>query len=178
MTERVRRHPPDSAAAVERARTIAASVVDPELPMLTLADLGVLRDVSIADDATVVVTIAPTYTGCPATAAMRDDVRYRLQGAGFDRVEVRISLDPAWSTDWITAAGRRALAAAGISPPGPAPGRDEPVPLRLGPPTRTVRCPRCGAGTTELVSEFAATPCTALYRCSSCAEPFHHVKEL
>ena len=105
----------------ERARRVAERVTDPELPMLTLADLGVLRDVDVVGDSHVVVDITPTYSGCPAMATMRDDLVRELQGAGFDRVEVRVSLDPAWTTDWITPQGRAALAAAGISPPGPAP---------------------------------------------------------
>ena len=114
---------------LERARRVAGRVTDPELPMLTLADLGVLRGVDLMGDSHVVVDITPTYSGCPAMAAMRDDLVRELEGAGFDRVEVRVSLDPAWTTDWISADGRAALAAAGISPPGPAPSVDGPIPL-------------------------------------------------
>ena len=96
----------------ERARRVAERVTDPELPMLTLDDLGVLRDVDVVGDAHVVVDITPTYSGCPAMATMRDDLVHELQDAGFDRVEVRVSLDPAWTSDWITPRGRAALAAA------------------------------------------------------------------
>ena len=162
--------------AVRRAREVAATVTDPELPMLTLADLGVLRDVSVRDG-TVEVAITPTYSGCPALTAMRDDLLTRLRGAGFPDVRVRVELHPAWSTDRITEHGRRTLAEHGISPPGPAPARSGPVPLTLEPPRRAVHCPRCG-DTGELVSEFGAAPCRALYRCPSCGEPFEHVKEL
>ncbi|MEU6644624.1 1,2-phenylacetyl-CoA epoxidase subunit PaaD [Saccharomonospora sp. NPDC046836] len=160
------------------ARAIAETVRDPELPMLTLADLGVLREVS-ESDGTVTVSITPTYTGCPAMDTMRDDLVHALQGAGYSRVEVRMVLHPAWSTDWITGNGRRKLAAAGIAPPGsaprPAPG---PVRLTLAPSVRQVSCPRCGSADTELVSEFGATACKALLRCRSCHEPFEHVKEI
>jgi ring-1,2-phenylacetyl-CoA epoxidase subunit PaaD len=144
--------------------------------MLTLADLGVLRSVEV-DDQRVVVAITPTYSGCPAMATMRDDLVHRLRDAGFDDVRVRVELDPAWSSDWITERGRRALAEHGISPPGPA-GPAGPVALRLLPTRRDLRCPRCGSAATEVTSEFGATACKALYRCTDCREPFEHVKEI
>jgi ring-1,2-phenylacetyl-CoA epoxidase subunit PaaD len=159
-------------------RSVAETVTDPELPMLTLADLGVLREVSEVDGS-VVVTITPTYTGCPAMDTMRDDLVLALTRAGYREVEVRTVLHPAWSTDWITEEGRRKLAAAGIAPPGGAPRRAAgPVPLTLGPSVRRVRCPRCDSPDTEELSRFSATACKALRRCRSCAEPFEHVKEL
>lgn len=167
-----------SRTTTERARRTAERVTDPELPMLTLADLGVLRDVEVVGDGHVVVEITPTYSGCPAMAAMRDDLVRELEGVGFDKVEVRISLHPAWTTDWISPEGRAALAAAGISPPGPAPAHDGPIPLTLLPTARQVRCPQCDSAATELVSEFGSTACKAQYRCTSCLEPFDHVKEI
>ncbi|MCO5994233.1 phenylacetate-CoA oxygenase subunit PaaJ [Actinoallomurus sp. WRP9H-5] len=146
--------------------------------MLTLADLGVLRDVT-EEDGRVVVTITPTYSGCPAMDAMRADLIGALRAAGHERVEVRTVLHPPWSTDWISAAGRRRLAEAGIAPPGAAPRRAEgPIPLTLGPTVRTVRCPRCGSADTEETSAFSATACRALRRCRACLEPFEHVKEI
>lgn len=162
---------------LSRARTVAESVTDPELPMLTLAQLGVLREVQVEGDR-VVVDITPTYTGCPALATMSADLVDRLQAAGFDPVEVRVSLHPAWSSDMITPEGRAALAQAGISPPGPAPTRSGPVPLTLLPHARVVRCPQCASPATDLVSEFSSTACKALYRCTDCLEPFDHVKEI
>lgn len=169
---------PDLDRTLARARDAASAVVDPELPMLTLADLGVLREVGVDDQGTVVVAITPTYSGCPAMAAMRDDLVRELRDAGFADARVRVVLEPAWTTDWITPAGRTALAAAGISPPGPAPRRSGPVPLQLAPTRRAVRCPRCGSGDVAVGSEFGSTACKALYRCRACLEPFEHVKEI
>jgi ring-1,2-phenylacetyl-CoA epoxidase subunit PaaD len=160
------------------AASVAAAVTDPELPMLTLADLGILRDVRESGD-DVVVTITPTYSGCPAMEAIRDDLRRALVGAGYHGVEVRTVLSPAWTTDWITPAGRNKLTAAGIAPPGPAPKRASgPVPLVLGPSRRTVRCPHCGHPETEQIAAFSATACRELRRCPACLEPFEHVKEI
>jgi ring-1,2-phenylacetyl-CoA epoxidase subunit PaaD len=166
-----------TARVTASAWEVAATVVDPELPMLTLADLGVLRDVEV-DGGAVVVTITPTYSGCPAMATMRDDLVRRLQEEGYDDVRVKLSLAPAWTTDWITAEGKQALADAGISPPGPAPRRDGPVVLRLAPTRRAVRCPRCASDDVALTSEFGSTACKAMYRCRACLEPFDHVKEI
>jgi ring-1,2-phenylacetyl-CoA epoxidase subunit PaaD len=163
--------------SLDRARTVAETVTDPELPMLTLGDLGVLRDVALDGD-TIVVAIAPTYSGCPATATMRDDLVHRLQAAGFADVRVRIELDPPWSSDHITPRGRAALAEHGLSPPGPAGPPDGPVRLVLAPTRPHVRCPRCGSAEVRLTSEFGATACKALYRCTGCLEPFEHVKEI
>ncbi len=160
------------------AREVAERVTDPEMPMLTLADLGVLRSVE-EDEGRVVVTITPTYSGCPAMATMRDDLVHRLQDHGFGDVEVRVRLSPAWSSDWISERGRSALRAHGLSAPGPAPTRSSgPVPLSLTPTRRALTCPRCGSEDTVLTSEFGATACKALYRCATCAEPFEHVKEI
>jgi ring-1,2-phenylacetyl-CoA epoxidase subunit PaaD len=166
-------------AAEVDPRGVAERVVDPELPMLTLADLGVLRDVRVQDDGAVVVEITPTYSGCPAMGVMRADLVHALHQAGFAEVDVRTVLAPAWSTDWITAEGRRKLAQAGIAPPRSAPSRPAgPVPLDLGPSRRSAECPLCGSADTEELSEFGATACTALRRCRRCREPFEHVKEI
>ncbi|WP_406130351.1 1,2-phenylacetyl-CoA epoxidase subunit PaaD [Streptomyces sp. NBC_00989] len=159
-----------------RARHIAAQVPDPEMPMLTLADLGVLRDVELSEDGTVVASLTPTYSGCPAMAEMRAEVAARLRDAGYARVEIRTVLDPPWTTDWITPAGRRKLAEHGIAPPGAAPRG--PITLTLTPTRRTVACPRCGSADTEETSHFAATSCKALWRCRACREPFEYVKEI
>jgi len=160
------------------AMAVAQGVSDPELPMLTLADLGVLRDVR-EEDGRVIVSITPTYTGCPAMDTMRDDLVHALRNAGHDDVEVRTVLAPPWSSDWITEDGKRKLAEAGIAPPGEARQRPPgPVPLTLALPVRPVRCPRCGSPDTGEVSRFSATACKALRRCRACREPFEHVKEI
>lgn len=165
----------------ERARHIAAEVPDPELPMLTVADLGVLRGIDVERDGTVVARLTPTYAGCPAMAEMRAEVATRLRAAGFPAVRVVTVLDPPWTTDWITAEGRRKLAEHGIAPPGArqipdsAPERVW-LPLALAP--LVVPCPRCASADTEEISRFAATACTALRRCRTCLEPFPHVKDI
>ncbi|MCD7442537.1 phenylacetate-CoA oxygenase subunit PaaJ [Streptomyces lincolnensis] len=164
---------------VRRARRVAEQVPDPELPMLTLADLGVLRDVEVTGDGTVVASLTPTYSGCPAMAEMRADVAARLREAGYARVEIRTVLNPPWTTDWITPQGRRKLTEHGIAPPGAAPRpASGPLPLVLSPTRRTVACPRCGSADTEETSRFAATSCKALWRCRTCREPFEYVKEI
>jgi len=174
------------ADGLEAAREIAAAVPDPELPMVTLADLGILRRVT-AEDGHVVVTITPTYSGCPALAEIARDLRYRLARAGFHDVIVRTELAPAWSSDQITPQGRAKLRAAGLAPPrqgrpslgqqGPGPG--DPVPLTLtSAPGEPVPCPRCGSLDTERTAAFGPTACTALFRCGACREPFEYVKDI
>ena len=159
-----------------RAREIAATVTDPELPMLTLEDLGVLRDVRTDASGRVVVAVTPTYSGCPALATMRDDLVHRLQANGFPDVSVQVELSPAWTTDWITDRGRQALREHGISAPGPAPRGL--LPVTLSPTRRRLNCPRCGSQDTTSISEFGSTACKALYRCQACLEPFEHLKEI
>jgi ring-1,2-phenylacetyl-CoA epoxidase subunit PaaD len=165
---------PDGPAAYD----VAAGTPDPELPLLTVADLGILRAVDVTADG-VLVTITPTYSGCPAMREIGADLRRRLERAGFDRVTVRTRLAPAWTSDWITAEGRRKLAAAGIAPPSPAPERGGPVPLTLtfGPP-ESPGCPRCGSPRTRQTARFGGTACKSLHRCEACGEPFETVKSL
>lgn len=163
----------------EQLRRVAEQVPDPELPVLTLADLGVLRDVSVDPDGRAVVTITPTYSGCPAMDEMRADLTARLRAAGCPEVEVRTALSPPWTTDWITEDGRRKLAEYGIAPPRRiGPRATGPVPLNLEPPGAVVRCPRCDSPRTTELSRFSATACKALRRCEDCREPFEHIKEL
>ena len=164
---------------VERARAMAATVTDPEMPMLTLVDLGVLRDVEQAADGAIVVTITPTYSGCPAMAAMRFDLQRALSQAGFSEVDIRTRLAPAWSSDWISAEGRRKLEDHGIAPPlaAPAPSAG-PVPLTLTAYRPMVQCPRCDSFDTQQTSRFGSTACKSLHRCITCGEPFDRIKEL
>ncbi|MEV0090354.1 1,2-phenylacetyl-CoA epoxidase subunit PaaD [Streptomyces sp. NPDC050738] len=160
----------------EELRALAGSVPDPELPVLTLQDLGVLRSVEVLGPGKVVVELTPTYTGCPAIEAMSSDIEQVLKAHGIPDVSVRTVLAPAWSTDDISAEGRRKLAEFGIAPPrpgGPAGHSAGPVALSLA-----IRCPHCGSTDTELLSRFSSTACKALRRCASCREPFDHFKEL
>ncbi|APH44357.1 phenylacetate-CoA oxygenase subunit PaaJ [Microbacterium sp. 1.5R] len=150
---------------------IAAAVADPEVPVLTIEDLGVLRAVTVDGDV-VRVDITPTYSGCPAMDTIRDDVILALTAAGYSRVEVRLVLSPAWTTDWMSDAGRQKLAEYGIAPPT---GRSaiSSGPIRLA---ISVRCPRCGSLDTREVSRFGSTSCKALFECRACLEPFDHFK--
>jgi len=161
---------------VSSAYEVAADVPDPELPMLTIGDLGILRSVDV-DEGKVVATITPTYSGCPAMREIGLDVRHRLERAGYRGVTVRTELAPAWSSDWITEAGRRKLADAGIAPPHTAPVRTGPVPLTLGS-LPAVTCPHCGSTNTRETAAFSATACKSLHRCSDCSEPFEQVKAI
>jgi len=161
---------------VDIARAAAASVLDPELPVLTLLDLGVLRDVEVDRDGRVTVTVTPTYSGCPAMEVMERDVADAVHAAGFAEVVVRRVLSPAWTTDWISAEGRRKLEDYGIAPPGPASPHDPaggPVALTL-----SVRCPQCGSLDTRETSHFGSTACKSLWQCQACREPFDHVKAI
>ncbi|WJL96879.1 1,2-phenylacetyl-CoA epoxidase subunit PaaD [Microbacterium sp. ET2] len=155
---------------VDTARRIAGAVADPEVPVLTIADLGILRDVGVDGD-TVTVTLTPTYSGCPAVDAIRDDVVLALTGAGFARVDVRLTLAPAWTTDWMSEDGKAKLRAYGIAPPTGRAAVRGPIPVILG-----VACPRCGTLHTREVSRFGSTACKALYECQECGEPFDHFK--
>jgi ring-1,2-phenylacetyl-CoA epoxidase subunit PaaD len=154
----------------ELARDIAASVLDPEVPVLTIADLGILRDVAVSGER-VTVTITPTYSGCPAVETIRDDLILALSAAGFAEVDVRLTLAPAWTTDWMSEEGRRKLEAFGIAPPSGRTAVEGPIPVRL-----SIRCPQCGSLDTREVSRFGSTSCKALYECRACLEPFDHFK--
>lgn len=166
--ERVARPRPE--AGPERAVwDAAAAVTDPEVPVLTIEDLGVLRGVRIVDGSPV-VDITPTYSGCPAVDAIRDDIVAVLGEHGFPGARVDVVLSPAWTTDWMSDAGRRKLVEHGIAPPGRRAGGV--VVLGLG-----VRCPRCGSLHTRELARFGSTSCKALYVCQRCREPFDHFKE-
>ena len=157
------------AAERARLRAVAGAVPDPEIPVLTLDDLGIVRDLVIGDDGLVQVTLTPTYTGCPATAVIAADVETALRAVGVDAVSVRTVLSPAWSTDWMTEHGRDKLRDYGIAPPGA--HTDGPVGLTLA-----ARCPRCGSTRTREISRFGSTPCKSLWSCLTCLEPFDSFK--
>jgi len=152
-----------------RAWDAAAEVVDPEIPVLTIADLGVLRDVQV-HDGQVEVAITPTYSGCPAMNMIALEIELALEREGFAKPRVRTVLSPAWTTDWMSEEGRRKLRDYGIAPPEPASSRR----ALFG--VQQMTCPQCGSDNTELLSEFGSTSCKALWRCRSCREPFDYFK--
>ncbi len=156
-------------SAQEKAWAAAAAVPDPEIPCVTVADLGILREVVI-EDGVAVARVSPTYSGCPATSFIEAAIGEALRRAGFEARIERV-MSPPWTTDWITEEGREKLRAYGIAPP--AEGSNAKRAL-FG--ETTVACPRCGATDTEKISEFGSTPCKAQYRCRACCEPFDHFK--
>ncbi|MFI2030594.1 1,2-phenylacetyl-CoA epoxidase subunit PaaD [Streptomyces buecherae] len=166
--------PVDETPLERELREVAGSVPDPELPVLSLAELGVLRGLRVTGPGRVEVELTPTYTGCPAIETMSADIEQVLHQHGMPEVTVRTVLSPPWTTDAISADGRRKLKEFGIAPPrttGPA--TNGPVAVDLA-----IRCPHCGSTRTSLLSRFSSTACKALRRCESCLEPFDHFKEL
>jgi ring-1,2-phenylacetyl-CoA epoxidase subunit PaaD len=159
----------------QKAWDIAATVVDPEIPVLSIADLGILRDVEVTDNK-VKVTITPTYSGCPAMDAIRDDVKTAFTKEGYTDVEVDLVLSPAWTTDWMTDAGKQKLQEYGIAPPtGKSHAARHAGPIRL---TMAVKCPQCASLNTKELTRFGSTSCKALYVCQDCKEPFDYFKVL
>jgi ring-1,2-phenylacetyl-CoA epoxidase subunit PaaD len=161
----------DMVLRADGVAAIAGAVLDPELPFLTIADLGILRGVDVEGDH-VVVTVTPTYSGCPALDAIRRDIVDACARHGYGDVEVRTVLSPAWTTDWMTDGAKRTLRDHGIAPPQRR-GATGPVVVQLA-----VCCPLCGSPDTREVSRFGSTPCKALRVCNSCREPFDHVKAI
>ena len=162
-------------ARVERTWRVLGTVLDPEVPALSVVDLGIVREV-LDHGGELEVVLTPTYSGCPATEAIEAAVRQALAADGLQPVRTTLRRAPAWTTDWISAEGRRKLRDYGIAPPGP-------VDASRGAPVRVMRreavaCPRCGSMHTERLAAFGATACKALYRCVSCREPFEHFKPI
>lgn len=168
------------ADALARAWAALDAVPDPEVPVISVRDLGIVRDLRARPDGGIEAVLTPTYSGCPATEVIADAVRQALEAAGWATVRVTQQLAPAWTTDWISDAGREKLRAYGIAPPepgacGPAPGPDR-KPIAIRP--RALACPRCGSTDTERLSAFGSTACKALHRCRACREPFEHFKPI
>lgn len=159
--------------AVERQ---IRDIPDPEIPVITVDDLGIVRGIDREGDR-LIVTITPTYSGCPAMGAITDAIHSVARRYGFD-AEVRTQLWPAWTTDWISDQGRESLRRFGIAPPGPAVDPAEQGPVAIGVSLRQVSCPQCGSSDTEELSRFGGTACKALRRCRSCSEPFEEFKAL
>ena len=156
--------------ALTEIRQILEQVVDPEIPVLTIADLGILREVR-RDGNTVHAVITPTYSGCPAMQTIEQDVREALARHGYAQVEVKTQLSPPWTTDWLSAAGREKLLQYGIVPPAGSVSKQS---LRAA--DAGLRCPRCRSANTDQISRFGSTPCKALHRCKDCLEPFDYFK--
>lgn len=165
----------DVAARRARAWAVLETVLDPEVPALSLVDLGVVREVVPADDG-IDVVLTPTYSGCPATEVIASSVVEALDAAGLGPARVVLRRAPAWTSDWISDAGRRRLRDYGIAPPGPSGGVAREAPLRFV--ARGVACPRCASVQTEQLSAFGATACKSLWRCLACREPFEHFKPI
>jgi ring-1,2-phenylacetyl-CoA epoxidase subunit PaaD len=147
-----------------------ADVPDPEIPVLSILDLGIVRNVTISEDG-VEVSVSPTYSGCPATEVIEQSIIARLQGKGVENVSLKRTLSPPWTTDWISESGKSKLKRYGIAPPAGSASKRE---LLDG--ARTISCPRCESANTTLVSEFGSTPCKASYKCAECLEPFEYFK--
>ncbi|QYF95811.1 phenylacetate-CoA oxygenase subunit PaaJ [Massilia sp. PAMC28688] len=166
------------AASADQVWTWLGEVADPEIPVISIVDLGIVRDVAFEDD-TCVVTITPTYSGCPAMQVIADSVQEALRGRGMDKVRLVNQLSPAWTTDWMSDAGKAALKGYGIAPPAQQvidiSGLHAGVKRRPAPPL-VITCPNCGSTHTELTSQFGSTPCKALYKCLDCREPFDYFK--
>ena len=167
-------------AALERAREALEQVPDPEIPVVSIRELGILRDVRRADDGSIEVVITPTYSGCPAMSQIAEDVAHALDVAGLEPYRVETVLTPAWTTDWITDDARAKLRAYGIAPPAGQCGSGGAVAERpltfFAQPLAAPVCPRCGSAHTERLAQFGSTACKALYRCVDCREPFDYFK--
>ncbi len=165
---------------IDQIRDWLRAVTDPEIPVVSIVDLGIVRDVAWSEDNnSCVVTITPTYSGCPATAVIQSRIRDELEEHGIARVELRVQLSPAWTTDWLSPQGRESLRAFGIAPPaGRASGQFTTILAEIasGAPQATPPCPHCGSTHTTPISQFGSTLCKALYRCQDCLEPFDYFK--
>ena len=167
MVDRVTGH---GRVTAEQARALLHLVKDPEVPVLSVVELGVVRDVSVEANR-VTVTLTPTYSGCPAMQAIERGITEALEQAGFEQIILKTIYAPAWTSDWLSDTAKAKLQRFGIAPPRQVEA------VAMGPTVRSVACPRCGSALTELVSEFGATACKALYQCRACREPFEHFKE-
>jgi len=163
----------------DRAWDLLDRVLDPEVPVVSVRDLGIVRDVLEGDDGSMTVVVTPTYSGCPATEVIEESIVAALEGAGLGPVRVEMRRAPAWTTDWMSEKGRRQLRDYGIAPPGPV-AAPATAPLRFvpRPPPKALACPRCESLQTERISAFGATACKALWRCQACGEPFEHFKPI
>lgn len=160
----------ETATDIQRIWSLISEVPDPEIPVLTLTDLGIVKAVDITDDE-VLISITPTYIGCPAMKVFEEDIVSALNRGGYEKVKVKVVLSPAWTTDWMTEEGRRKLKEYGISPPV---GTSDKTSLQRE--KKAIQCPRCNSMNTQMISQFGSTPCKSLYQCQDCKEPFDYFK--
>ena len=167
------------ASRLERAWAVLDGVLDPEVPVVSVCDLGIVREVIEGESGGLTVVVTPTYSGCPATEVIEKSIVDALEAEGLGPVRVEMRRAPAWTTDWMSEKGRRQLREYGIAPPGPVPVPQS-APLRFMPrqPPKALACPRCESLNTERISAFGATACKALWRCRACGEPFEHFKPI
>jgi ring-1,2-phenylacetyl-CoA epoxidase subunit PaaD len=158
----------------EEIFAILGDVMDPEVPVLSVVELGIVRDVVVGEDG-VTVTVTPTYSGCPAMRVIEQDIEAAIRAHGVDDVRVKTSYSPSWTTDWISADAREKLRSYGIAPPG---ATDHDAPVSIGRRRPAVRCPYCGSADTQLRSEFGSTACKAIHVCASCRQPFEEFKAI
>ena len=156
----------------EEITNLLASIPDPEIPVISIVDLGILRKVEVINSDTIEVTITPTYSGCPAMRVIEDEIKSILKEKGFTSVQINTSLSPAWTTDWLSDEAKERLRKYGISPPE----KTSVDKNSLTGKSKLISCPQCGSTDTEMISQFGSTACKALYRCLSCREPFDHFK--
>ncbi|MBL7806325.1 MAG: phenylacetate-CoA oxygenase subunit PaaJ [Saprospiraceae bacterium] len=163
---------PNHQDILEKAQLLLQTVTDPEIPVLTVEELGIIREVSVGEDGILEVKITPTYSGCPAMGVIEVNIRAALQEGGFDPVRIATVLTPAWTTDWLTSSGRKKLEDFGIAPPAESTMDKKAL---LGE-RRAIQCPHCHSTNTEMISQFGSTSCKALFRCHDCLEPFDYFK--
>ncbi len=161
-----------STISVQEIEHVLSSVCDPEVPVLTILDLGIVRDISIVDSK-ILITITPTYSGCPAMDAINFDIRLKLLEAGYKEIDIKTVLSPAWTTDWMSEEGKKKLLAYGIAPPNP---KQQVCSQKGFVEQEAVQCPLCRSFHTRMVSEFGSTACKSLYQCQDCKEPFDYFK--
>lgn len=162
----------DQQDVIKLAETVLEAVTDPEIPVLTVYDLGIIRRIEAVDKSAIKVTITPTYSGCPAMDMLEVQIKAALQDAGFRNISVESVFDPAWTTDWMTENGKRKLEEYGIAPPREGTANK----MELFGEATKVPCPRCKSDDTRLLSQFGSTACKAMYQCNDCKEPFDYFK--
>ncbi|UTW61404.1 phenylacetate-CoA oxygenase subunit PaaJ [bacterium SCSIO 12741] len=158
---------------IQRVRSILNTIPDPEIPVISIVELGVIRGVSIGDDAQIIIDLTPTYSGCPATEAFMKDIRTTLGKEGYDSIHINTVYDPAWTTEWMSDEAREKLRKYGIAPPEKG-THDKGVLFASGP--KSVACPQCDSRDTQLISQFGSTACKSLYKCNNCLETFDYFK--